>query len=935
MDSNMFNTSQYNYEEVGDFSKAINAEQDAVTKSNETEYAARGAEAVRMANQRSQNFQKFGQLIKQGGQFAKELAEWNEANELLKSQKATDEIDKELPSSGKKVKKEVVPVDQLPSGSTVPIDQKPAGKTTTIDKKDDEQAAEEELSKKSNEAGVEAKKITGELQNEINQTDSTAAKEEYIAVSEGDMLNDYSTRGAALTVDLTKDHQGYVTENLTRKVKLEGMTDAQLKAGGVSVQEAIQKGNLKLAAQLQRFWDQSWYAKSGIFKGGDNFLGRKQRLELLKKTNETTAGLYRKAVDGQYQKVQKAAEVTRQTDFAKNVNTDGIKALVGDGVDKNSGYIAQFEYATGVKNTPYAYELAAIDLEKKIADGSITISAAEKMLEQEFKHRGTGKLTTLEQSQPEFYNRISKVIDKTKSLDYVNGQNEQKLDIQTKVKAQLDHIKTNMKGEINEEQLRGLVEEITNDLNITEAHPFYKELEPLLEYRTSEDKIDQDIIKQLEADFYDPDNGGHIDNLDMRLNEINDPKLREQYRKKYKPSQILEIHKDAYKSDLKIVEDHIDTKLKRESNVAIKSGENNQITYNAKKDFRIQVEELIKKGVPPEVAIEQARKNVIATFNEQDPQTKQAGYKYLDTSLKDGMGAANVANRTLILKQGTVAADLINDSNVQDDLLNGEKHLPGEKIHQEALVNYLAGNGPMPLYYLQVGVGAKNYTSHEVIQMRGKALGLLKDGETSIPESRLDKDTKGLFCHMPGDGKAMRGLINVSGGENIWTMPENGTDTIPSSTDILKSLEKNPLHESFISPTGGERIDPTVTPLGEVNDLMKGKGYGLYGGVGIYGHTTGDLNKAIEILGPDILQMPYDKNTQDMVEQALFMYNILGKQSYMNLQNYQKEIKPLNISWQESSDLAVSFDDDLYTGYNSPWCLDSGIAENLMNDEVE
>ena len=930
----MFNTSQYNFEEVGDFSKAINAEQDAVTKSNETEYAARGAEAVRMANQRSQNFQKFGQLIKQGGQFAKELAEWNEANELLKGQKSTDEIDKELPSSGKKVKKEVVPVDQLPEGNTVPANQK-SKRGTAFEKKDDEQAAEDELSKKSNEAGVEAKKITGELQNEINETDSTAAKEEYLAVAEGDMINDYSTRGAALTVDLTKDHQGYVTHNLNRKVKLEGMTDAQLKAGGVSVQEAFAKGDLKLAAQLQRFWDQSWYAKSGIFKGGDNFLGRKQRLALLKKTNENTAALYRKAVDGHYEKVKKAQEVTRQTDFAKSVNTDGIKALVGDGIDKNSGYIAQYEYATGVKNTPYAYELAAIDLEKKIADGSITISAAEKMLEQEFKHRATNKMTTLEQSQPEFYNRISKVIDKTKSLDYVNSQNEQKLDIQTKVQAQLDHIKTNMKGEINEEQLKGLVEEVTNDLNITESHPFYKELDPLLQYRTAEDKVDQDIIKQLEADYYDPDNGGHIDNLDMRLNEINDPGLRSKYRKKYQPNQILEIHKDAYKADLKIVEDHIDTKLQRESNVAIKTGINNQITYNAKKDFRIQVEELIKKGVPPEVAIQKARQNVIATFDEKGGDDNQAGYKYLDTTIKKGKGAANVGNRTLTLQQGSVAADLINDSNVQEDLLNSKEMLPGESAHQEGLINYLAGKGPMPLYYLQVGVGAKNYTSHEVIQMRGKALGLLKDDETTIPESRLDKDTKGLFCHMPGDGKAMRGLINLSGGENIWTMPENGTDVFPSSTDILKSLEKNPLHESFISPTGGERIDPTVTPLGEVNDLMKGKGYGLYGGVGIYGHTTGDLNKAIEILGPDILEMPYDKNTQDMVEQALFMYNILGKQSYMNLQNYQKEIKPLNISFTESADLVAGFGDDLYTGYNSPWCLDSGIAENLMNDEVE
>ena len=75
---------------------------------------------------------------------------------------------------------------------------------------------------------------------------------------------------------------------------------------------------------------------------------------------------------------------------------------------------------------------------------------------------------------------------------------------------------------------------------------------------------------------------------------------------------------------------------------------------------------------------------------------------------------------------------------------------------KNALINYLAGKGPMPLYYLQVGVGAKNYTSHEVIQMRGKALGLLKEGETTIPEATLDKETKKLFCHMPGDFNAIQ-----------------------------------------------------------------------------------------------------------------------------------------------------------------------------------
>ena len=140
MDSNMFNTADTNYLEVGDFSEVINAEQDATTKSNNAEYAARGAEAVRMAEQRSRNFQKFGQLIKQGGQFKKELDQWNEANALLKSQKATDVLDKEI-TGDKSNKKPTVPLDQLPKGSTQRLDKLPEGKTETLDKVDEKIAA--------------------------------------------------------------------------------------------------------------------------------------------------------------------------------------------------------------------------------------------------------------------------------------------------------------------------------------------------------------------------------------------------------------------------------------------------------------------------------------------------------------------------------------------------------------------------------------------------------------------------------------------------------------------------------------------------------------------------------------------------------------------------------------------------------------------------
>ena len=172
----MFNTADTNYLEVGDFSEVINAEQDATTKNNNAEYAARGAEAVRMAEQRSRNFQKFGQLIKQGGQFAKELDQWNQANNLLKSQKATDVLDKEITGGKDKPNvKPTVPLDQLPKGNTKRLDELPTGKTTTIDKVD-EQEAQNELAAKSNEASKEAKIITGELETEISNTTALLLK---------------------------------------------------------------------------------------------------------------------------------------------------------------------------------------------------------------------------------------------------------------------------------------------------------------------------------------------------------------------------------------------------------------------------------------------------------------------------------------------------------------------------------------------------------------------------------------------------------------------------------------------------------------------------------------------------------------------------------------------------------------------------------------
>ena len=50
-----------------------------------------------------------------------------------------------------------------------------------------------------------------------------------------------------------------------------------------------------------------------------------------------------------------------------------------------------------------------------------------------FVQRGTnGKKTTLEQAQPEFYNRISKAIEKLRVLIILTSRMSKNLDIQTK-----------------------------------------------------------------------------------------------------------------------------------------------------------------------------------------------------------------------------------------------------------------------------------------------------------------------------------------------------------------------------------------------------------------------------------------------------------------------------------------------------------------------
>ena len=88
MDSAMFNTSDTNYMELdpkSDLGNVANQAIDDVVKKNNEQYRRNAQMAIQLADQKSQNFQKLGSLIKQAGQFTEQARAWNDNREKLKA----------------------------------------------------------------------------------------------------------------------------------------------------------------------------------------------------------------------------------------------------------------------------------------------------------------------------------------------------------------------------------------------------------------------------------------------------------------------------------------------------------------------------------------------------------------------------------------------------------------------------------------------------------------------------------------------------------------------------------------------------------------------------------------------------------------------------------------------------------------------------------
>ena len=96
MDSNQFNTSDTNYQDVGYGTSEMMAEGiNQLIASNNQQYKQMAQDAIAAAETKSRNFQKLGQLVADVGKFAPKFQQWKDNRAILKAKKADVEKGKE------------------------------------------------------------------------------------------------------------------------------------------------------------------------------------------------------------------------------------------------------------------------------------------------------------------------------------------------------------------------------------------------------------------------------------------------------------------------------------------------------------------------------------------------------------------------------------------------------------------------------------------------------------------------------------------------------------------------------------------------------------------------------------------------------------------------------------------------------------------------
>jgi len=920
-----FNTSDTNYLETKrPGASVVNQAISEMDKKYAAHFDRMKNDAIAMADQRSRNFQKFGQLIKQGAQLKQQFEEWDDTRKM---NKYYDDQDNE-------------------SSENLDIDF-PANAS------DDEKT----LDKQSNAVEVEGIKQASITKNAADGSDNRQVIEEAQNINE--VANSKNT----------KQTQVVNADQMAKQAPLavsgwlnEGVSNNQVKgANGKTYWQLVEEGNYQAADQVMRYWGRVYLHRSGA---NNPALGRHRRkvIKALLDHRDTTLKLTaRRKLDESV----KQGEAARVLTLATNLTGDNATEFIfGTKDDPNSGYLNKHAMGdgTGKKNMSFAFSQLGADLDKAFEAGLIDAEDIRKIKESIFEQNGTNgkKITLAELNTPASKALLTKLdnLESKAAILKVQGMDAKiKSEALGSAMGVVEEFKTLAASgtEITVAMKDQALKDLSAETGLPPDHDYFKSVR---EYYIPGQVSDQEEADNL---IRDAKNGMSEEEILTRANFIEDADIKKDAITKAKDASKGFVPSSDQETQAKRLLSGVAQKY-LSPNAAIvdpdlASVDAQKLTNKALHDYNRIYMMRVRKGDNRDEAHAYALEQVEANLLREPADIVQKG-----TYEGNYYSAGAVTKRDPKITLLPEAKALVKESTelpINNPALTSDKYLPGEQ--EAALIagrNMKANNGEIPDFYIELAkvVGMKPY---RLMQMRHEALGLddvAYDTAKTLPNGKPNPDYgKPIAFFVPegalgeeqlsADDQAL--LDSNPTGAKVFRAGLNGfTYDVEMDWMYEGAARQGANYTSFVDGRGRTYSDVITedTTLGDIEDMFNAKESrsGMRMGenikVGRYPWTKTTFNEAMQLAGFD-RNTKFDKEAQDALVRGHILHTSMKSNSFTGLSVFNdaqegfrpEAYEPFQVDGETINIFEEEFGGEFLDPYSLPTTMSTGLVKFILS----
>lgn len=905
MESFNFDTSATNYAEVSyDGSKVANQALAETDKIYAAHYERMKADAIADADTRSRNYQKFGKLLGQAGEFKKKLDAWNDSKSL------EGDLKEGTASKGG---------EEVQTG-------KP--------KVDIEKEQEDALKKDENAVKVEGEKIAAE---EVAANNAAPDNKEQ-AVTTYDTLKvknieTYNENSASSSKKLLNTSSTFIAKNLNAPVG-NAMVPG---ANGRSYNQLLEDGDDSLAEQALFFWGRSALVQSGAL----TTLKGRHKSKLLKDLRKNIDGITTKSMNRRIEEELKLGEVKEILNLSSMLvnNPEGISEYVfGNANDPNSGLLTRLSAgAPGGPDAAFGMAKLGDRLEKAFEQGYVGTEELQLLRETMFAQKGTdGKQTTIKGLNTQAGNlldrKLGALIQKSQKKELDKITNERKINAEQGITSLIEGYRAQQKDgrPVTLEQKEKDIAKLAKDLNLSPSDPLLK--------RLNDYYVPGDYDDEAEAQFLIQDirRDGKIDGGDLegRLSAIENGDIRKATKKKAEDLLAGFEPSDKHTKDAAKVFNAISNVTA--DGTVLDPDKASEVALGIQANMMIDYEELYAEGFAVSQNATKAHNyalNKIKLNHRDEKQFIEADVdgvkKMVSKYIAPNMGEADADIQSSMLFERTI--DMLNKD--QEGTLNSSGFLMGEAKALPIAIRALKNNtGVIPEYYLNL---SRKTGIHplKLMKMRMEAMGI--DPKEADPN-------KVYFVDFPDDDLSENDKKRL----NTFPTPSNVVQIM--SQDIYSEDAKNNLfynqmarqgadYDSFIDTTGRSyksSLNIPETSISDINNMFNnnksrtGIQFGAKVKVGKYDWNKNTFEAALERSGIDPSE-PFTKENQDALLRAhqaniLYSDNMLSSLEAFGGDTELTSYEPVSVDF----DTAAAFSEEFGT---DPFMQPNSLSTGLFN----